>query len=300
MEDQSPYQAEAASPFSALSGFEIEREMLRRLSACEDVSAFRDAIGLILEGLGFDAFAFSLISSKSRAVKLAAHNLPDDLVRMYEEEQYHRWDTVPDYVFHNHSPVFYSDLMAGLYTLPFNTEAREKNREISALYRNYGYDDFHITPLHRRERVSYLMVACRESMGVDGSMAPALPGRVQPVLVPASGGLYVLPVRVNGAKGEVDFLIDTGASHIMLRREDAKSIGLDVDSLTYNRSYETANGGIRAASVRLDSLTVGPIRLSNIPAAVNKSDMAHSVLGQTFLKRLASVEIANGHMILRP
>ena len=88
-----------------------------------------------------------------------------------------------------------------------------------------------------------------------------------------------------------------GCGKTLLRH--AKSIGLDAEALTYNRRYETANGGIKAAPVRLESLEAGPIRLTDIPAAVNKSDMAHSVLGQTFLKRLASVEIANGHMILR-
>lgn len=117
--------------------------------------------------------------------------------------------------------------------------------------------------------------------------------------VPVSrDGHYHLTLGVNGVP--VDFIVDTGASQIVLSRADAVRAGIDPATLTYLGSAQTANGVVRTASVRLDSVTLGPLTDAGVPAVVNEGDMATSLLGMTYLGRFSRIEIAGGRLILRP
>jgi aspartyl protease family protein len=112
------------------------------------------------------------------------------------------------------------------------------------------------------------------------------------------GGHYHLTLQVNGVP--VDFIVDTGASQIVLSRADAVRAGIDPASLTYLGSAQTANGIVRTASVRLDSLTLGPLTDTGVPAVVNEGDMETSLLGMTYLSRFSRIEIEGGRLILSP
>jgi aspartyl protease family protein len=95
------------------------------------------------------------------------------------------------------------------------------------------------------------------------------------------------------------FLIDTGASDIVLSPADARRIGFDPEGLRFTGFAETANGSVRTASVRLGSIEIGPIRIDDLPASVNQAEMRGSLLGMSFLERLRSFEIRDGTLILR-
>ncbi|MDQ2861936.1 MAG: TIGR02281 family clan AA aspartic protease [Pseudomonadota bacterium] len=110
------------------------------------------------------------------------------------------------------------------------------------------------------------------------------------------GNFYVMG-DVNGIP--VRFLIDTGASDIALCRADAKRLGIDLATLRFDHTYETANGTGYGASLTVDRLNVGPIHFSRVPVSINRADMATSLLGMTFLKRLDGFEIRKGRLILR-
>ena len=97
----------------------------------------------------------------------------------------------------------------------------------------------------------------------------------------------------------VRFLVDTGASDIVLSPADARRIGFDTERLGFTGFAETANGTVRTAPVRLDSLAIGPIRLVDLPASVNQAAMRGSLLGMSFLERLRSFEMRDGLLILR-
>lgn len=112
-----------------------------------------------------------------------------------------------------------------------------------------------------------------------------------------AAGHFVVTASVNGQP--VDFLIDTGASDIVLSPADAARLGWLPENLRFTRQYTTANGIGRGAPVRLDSLAVGPIAYSNLPASVNEAPMAESLLGMAFLRRLESYEVRRDVMILR-
>ncbi|MEQ8354784.1 MAG: TIGR02281 family clan AA aspartic protease [Kiloniellaceae bacterium] len=110
-------------------------------------------------------------------------------------------------------------------------------------------------------------------------------------------GHFVVTASVNGRP--VDFLVDTGASDVVLSPADARRIGYDPDRLSFTRQYYTANGVGRGAPVRLDSIAVGPIVFNGLPASVNEAPMSESLLGMSFLRQLDSYEVRRDLLILR-
>ncbi len=119
-------------------------------------------------------------------------------------------------------------------------------------------------------------------------------GRIE--LPRAPDGHYYMTVQVNGA--DIRFLVDTGASDIYLSREDAQRAGLDPANLAFIGSAMTANGAVRTAPVRLDSIRLGGIEDRGLRAFVNEGQMRESLLGMTYLQRFSSVEIRQGALIL--
>lgn len=117
------------------------------------------------------------------------------------------------------------------------------------------------------------------------------------VVVPrAPDGHYYLTLMVNGAA--IDFLVDTGASQVVLTARDARRAGIDPDKLAYLGRANTANGEVRTASVRVDELALGGIRDTNLRVWVNEGEMEKSLLGMTYLQRWSHIEIRNGALVL--
>jgi aspartyl protease family protein len=115
---------------------------------------------------------------------------------------------------------------------------------------------------------------------------------------PASAdGHFRVEARVDGTP--IRFLVDTGASSIVLSPADARRIGFDPDELRFTGFAETANGTVRTAPVRLGTIEIGPIRIDDLPASVNQAAMRGSLLGMSFLERLRSFEMRDGALILR-
>ncbi len=135
---------------------------------------------------------------------------------------------------------------------------------------------------------------------VRGEVIPAMavPTGDHAMTVTASddGGFYVMG-QVNGAA--VRFAIDTGANGVVLSPADAARAGVEMDTLKFASPSETANGVGYVAPVTLASLGVGQIKLTNVPAAVDKAPMTTSLLGMAFLKRLDSFEVKGDHLTLR-
>jgi aspartyl protease family protein len=104
-----------------------------------------------------------------------------------------------------------------------------------------------------------------------------------------SDGNFEAVGKVNGAP--VEFLIDTGASDIVLSPADAKRAGIDMAALQYGRITETANGEGRVAPASAAELQIGPVKLVNIDVSVNEAPMRSSLLGMAFLKRMKSFEM---------
>ena len=111
-------------------------------------------------------------------------------------------------------------------------------------------------------------------------------------------GHFVARVTVQGAS--LGFLVDTGASTVVLKPADAEKAGIDVSALQYTVAVETANGTTYAAPVRLRSVNIGPIEVSGVEALVAKpGSLKENLLGMSFLKRLRSYEVSGDFLTLR-
>jgi aspartyl protease family protein len=111
-------------------------------------------------------------------------------------------------------------------------------------------------------------------------------------------GHFFAAVKVNDKP--VTMIVDTGASTIVLKPEDAKAAGIDPDALTYSVPVLTANGRAMAARVVLDRVGMGPIERTKVDALVAKQGaLAQSLLGMSFLSRLRSYEFSGDFLTLR-
>jgi aspartyl protease family protein len=113
----------------------------------------------------------------------------------------------------------------------------------------------------------------------------------------SGGGHFLVIGQVNGEP--VEFLVDTGASDVVLSPADARRIGIDLAGLNYTRVYSSANGMVRGAPYTVETLAIGPIALRNVPVSVNQAEMDVSLLGMTFLSRLDSYEVRGRQLLLR-
>ena len=119
-------------------------------------------------------------------------------------------------------------------------------------------------------------------------------GRVEVLRGP--GGGYDLVAEVNGAP--VRFVVDTGASDLVLSHDDAERAGVDLDGLVYTGSARTANGAVQVAEVVLDEVRLGDVVDRGVRAAVTDGDLGQSLLGMRYLERFQRVSIEGGRLVL--
>ncbi len=118
------------------------------------------------------------------------------------------------------------------------------------------------------------------------------------VVIPRSpDGHYRLALSVNGAP--VNFVVDTGASNIVLSKQDAAKAGLDPESLPYFGRALTANGEVRTAPVVLEEVRLGDLIDRRVPAQVNGGELDQSLLGMSYLGHWREITISNNTLILQ-
>ncbi len=112
----------------------------------------------------------------------------------------------------------------------------------------------------------------------------------------ADDGHFYARVRVNGA--EIRFMVDTGATNLVLSQQDARRIGLAMDSLNYILPSSTANGTVYGAGVVLDRVELGGFVDTDVAAVVNGGRMNISLLGMTYLDRFRSFSVEGDTLLL--
>jgi aspartyl protease family protein len=111
-------------------------------------------------------------------------------------------------------------------------------------------------------------------------------------------GHFTARAEVNGEP--VTMIVDTGASTIVLKPEDAAKAGIDVKDLSYSVPVITANGRTQAARVRLKTVAIGPLDRRDVDALVAQPGaLTESLLGMSFLSRLRSYEFSGDFLTLR-
>ncbi|WP_297774387.1 TIGR02281 family clan AA aspartic protease [uncultured Roseovarius sp.] len=112
----------------------------------------------------------------------------------------------------------------------------------------------------------------------------------------APDGHYYMTAEVNGVP--LRFVVDTGASQVVLSQSDARSVGIDTEELAYLGRAFTANGEVRTATIELETVEIGPVRHEDVRAVVNRGEMNGSLLGMSYLQRFSSIEITGGKLVL--
>lgn len=117
-------------------------------------------------------------------------------------------------------------------------------------------------------------------------------------IIADSQGHFVARAIVNGKP--VRFLVDTGASVVVLRPEDAKKLGFRKSDLKFTQPVNTAGGRVLSAPVVLAEIRIGQLTVRNVVASVNeKNSLKVSLLGMSFLRRLRGYNVLGDRMVLR-
>jgi len=107
-------------------------------------------------------------------------------------------------------------------------------------------------------------------------------------------GHFYAEAQVNGAR--VRFMVDTGASVVALTPADAQRAGI---ALPDTRARARGAGGeIEVIPVSIDRIALGPLEARSVRGAV-ADGLPVSLLGQSFLGQIGTVEIRGDAMVLR-
>ena len=112
----------------------------------------------------------------------------------------------------------------------------------------------------------------------------------------ASDGHFYITLGINSTP--INFLIDTGATAMILSKKDGEKLGFNVDKLNFSQLAQTANGEILISPVVFDKVSLGFKNFSNVKAFISQTDMEKSLLGMSFLSRLKKLELGRNIMII--
>jgi aspartyl protease family protein len=143
--------------------------------------------------------------------------------------------------------------------------------------------------------------------GATGDLAAEAPSPTQPrrqssgyreaLLEADQHGQYAAEVSINGVP--VRMLVDTGATQVCVSASTARRLGLS-PSGGRTLLIQTANGQSTASPTTLRSLSFDGLYMNDVEAIILAPEAGEvNLLGESFLKRLVSVEQHNGALILR-
>ncbi len=136
----------------------------------------------------------------------------------------------------------------------------------------------------------------KEVQGIERAAQPRVVGGWAEIALGRSGH-FVTTADINFT--DVTAVIDTGASAVALSWEDAENIGLDPDFLDFVRPVNTANGVVQAAPVTLKRVAIGGVTVNDVEAWVlPKGAMRGTLIGMSFLSRLAGYRVEDGKLVL--
>lgn len=107
---------------------------------------------------------------------------------------------------------------------------------------------------------------------------------------------FYVKILIN--KKPILFMIDTGASDIVLNLQDAIKIGVNPKNLIFNRQFQTANGRVLGASIILKEVEISGIKFKDVRASVTNGEMGVNLLGMSFLRRFGKYEFYQDRLIL--
>ena len=117
-------------------------------------------------------------------------------------------------------------------------------------------------------------------------------GNVMVVLEQDRNGHYEAEGSINGQ--QVSFLVDTGATDVAMPESTARALGLKFGPRV---KVMTAAGPATAWVTRLDEVTVGGLRRTNVRASITAGEFDGILLGMSFLKHY-SLQQSDGRLMI--
>jgi aspartyl protease family protein len=155
-------------------------------------------------------------------------------------------------------------------------------------------------------RALILVVAAGVIIGLawpPGKRAPAAANvaqngeRHETVIEREPNGHFYTHAKINDRE-LVHFVVDTGASVVVLTIDDAQRLGIPVDPSEFTVVGEGASGPVRGKDIFLDSVEVDGKRVEHVRAAILEGSNL-SLLGQAYLSRMGEVEMSGDYMVLK-
>ena len=172
--------------------------------------------------------------------------------------------------------------------IAFQVPAKGKSSELDARWQRSKYE---IVPSSGNGDLTEARIASAKARA-NG----AYENQGSVILPRQSDGHYYADADVDG--GSVRFMVDTGASSIALTGSDAEALGLSWTEDELRPVGRGASGMVIGKPVRLGSVSVGGFTARNVDAVILPRGLDVSLLGQSFLSKVRSVNIQNGNMIL--
>lgn len=130
----------------------------------------------------------------------------------------------------------------------------------------------------------------------QATAAPAPIALAATTVVPrAADGLFYVTLQVN--EKPVRFMVDTGASMVVLSRSDARKAGIS----TRDESpvlLRTASGSVNASKVSIRRIAHAHQTYHQIESVVSDNELPVSLLGQSLLSRLGTVSFNGDSMTI--
>lgn len=130
-----------------------------------------------------------------------------------------------------------------------------------------------------------LFFAYQESNWINPNKAPQYQttqaGAQEVTLERNRQGHYIFSGTING--NEAEFLLDTGATDVVISGDLAKRYGL---KRGLRGTASTANGNVTIYATRIEKLTLGNITLTQVSASINPSMDDLILLGMSALRQV--------------
>ena len=140
----------------------------------------------------------------------------------------------------------------------------------------------------------YLLFSGLESPQRGGTLSTVdAGGNAMVVLEQDRNGHYEAEGQINGQR--VTFLVDTGATDVALPESTARALGLEFGPRV---QVMTAAGPANAWMTRIDDVTVGGLRRTNVRASITSGEFNGILLGMSFLRHF-SLQQEDGKLIIR-
>jgi aspartyl protease family protein len=107
---------------------------------------------------------------------------------------------------------------------------------------------------------------------------------------------YYINLDIN--KKNIKFMVDTGASDIVISKEMAVYLGINIDNLIFDKIFITANGKVSGASTYFEEVSISGVKFYNVAVSISDGKLTTPLLGMSFLRRFYKYEFYQEKLIL--